>query len=157
MDVGARAQTSAQTCNLEFGRAALYNSPSAPRWVGGGRLCSQLITEQADISLTRGAEVKGHCGHNESELQVFWVDRAYALKMLFVKVTVSQAHKGAIDWRWVWAVGVPGFPNRVATGAVDTGGVSLLAGKPQHFHGTRGDLEAEQGAVCLWLFWEDPL
>ncbi|EPY79200.1 lysosome-associated membrane glycoprotein 5 isoform 3 [Camelus ferus] len=28
-----------------------------------------LLTEQADISLTRGAEVKGRCGHNESELQ----------------------------------------------------------------------------------------
>ncbi|KAF3824673.1 hypothetical protein GH733_010007 [Mirounga leonina] len=52
-----------------------------------------LITEQADISLTRGAEVKGRCGHNESELQVFWVDRAYALKMLFVKVTPSGARR----------------------------------------------------------------
>lgn len=31
--------------------------------------------------------MKGRCGHNESELQVFWVDKAYALKMLFVKVT----------------------------------------------------------------------
>lgn len=56
---------------------------------GAGRLCSQLITEQAEISLTRGAEVKGRCGHNESELQVFWVDRAYSLRMLFVKVTRS--------------------------------------------------------------------
>lgn len=49
-------------------------------------MCSQLITEQAEIALTRGAEVNGRCGHNESELQVFWVDRAYTLKMLFVKV-----------------------------------------------------------------------
>lgn len=57
---------------------------------GCGRLCSQLITEQAEVSLTRGAEVKGRCGHNESELQVFWVDRAYSLKMLFVKVTRSR-------------------------------------------------------------------
>ncbi|KAK7806620.1 hypothetical protein U0070_000071 [Myodes glareolus] len=45
-----------------------------------------LITEQAEIALTRGAEVNGRCGHNESELQVFWVDRAYTLKMLFVKL-----------------------------------------------------------------------
>lgn len=44
--------------------------------------------------MTRGAEVKGRCGHNESELQVFWVDRAYALKLLFVKVTLSPPRKG---------------------------------------------------------------
>uniref|UniRef100_A0A8C2P8I8 Lysosome-associated membrane glycoprotein 5 n=1 Tax=Capra hircus TaxID=9925 RepID=A0A8C2P8I8_CAPHI len=56
-----------------------------------------LITEQADISLTRGAEVKGHCGHDESELQVFWVDRAYALKMLFLKVTASEADRAPAD------------------------------------------------------------
>ncbi|XP_031998612.1 lysosome-associated membrane glycoprotein 5 isoform X4 [Hylobates moloch] len=54
-----------------------------------------LITEQADIALTRGAEVRGRCGHSESELQVFWVDRAYALTMLFVKVTPSPAGRGA--------------------------------------------------------------
>lgn len=49
-------------------------------------MCSQLITEQAEISLTRGAEVKGHCGLKKSELQVFWVDHAYNLTMVFVKV-----------------------------------------------------------------------
>lgn len=57
-------------------------------------MCSQLITEQAEISLTRGAEVKGRCGHNESELQVFWVDRAYTLKMLFVKVIRRGSAEG---------------------------------------------------------------
>lgn len=64
-------------------------------------MCSQLITEQADISLTRGAEVKGRCGHNESELQVFWVDRAYALKMLFVKVTQRGTRRGGSAHLWV--------------------------------------------------------
>ncbi|KAG8517820.1 Lysosome-associated membrane glycoprotein 5 [Galemys pyrenaicus] len=58
-----------------------------------------LITEQADISLTRGAEVKGHCGHNESELQVFWVDRAYALKMLFVKESHNTSKGPEGTWR----------------------------------------------------------
>ncbi|XP_049555183.1 lysosome-associated membrane glycoprotein 5 [Orcinus orca] len=58
-----------------------------------------LITEQADISLTRGAEVKGHCGHNESELQVFWVDRAYALKMLFVKESHNTSKGPEATWR----------------------------------------------------------
>nr|XP_020765147.1 lysosome-associated membrane glycoprotein 5 isoform X1 [Odocoileus virginianus texanus] len=58
-----------------------------------------LITEQADISLTRGAEVKGHCGHNESELQVFWVDRAYALKMLFVKESHNTSKGPEATWK----------------------------------------------------------
>ncbi|XP_005380924.1 PREDICTED: lysosome-associated membrane glycoprotein 5 [Chinchilla lanigera] len=58
-----------------------------------------LITEQADISLTRGAEVKGRCGHNESELQVFWVDRAYALKMLFVKESHNTSKGPEATWR----------------------------------------------------------
>nr|KAF6422596.1 lysosomal associated membrane protein family member 5 [Rousettus aegyptiacus] len=58
-----------------------------------------LITEQADISLTRGAEVKGRCGHNESELQVFWVDRAYALKLLFVKESHNTSKGLEATWR----------------------------------------------------------
>ncbi|XP_025255414.1 lysosome-associated membrane glycoprotein 5 isoform X1 [Theropithecus gelada] len=58
-----------------------------------------LITEQADIALTRGAEVKGRCGHSESELQVFWVDRAYALKMLFVKESHNTSKGPEATWR----------------------------------------------------------
>uniref|UniRef100_A0A4W2E2J6 Lysosome-associated membrane glycoprotein 5 n=1 Tax=Bos indicus x Bos taurus TaxID=30522 RepID=A0A4W2E2J6_BOBOX len=58
-----------------------------------------LITEQADISLTRGAEVKGHCGHDESELQVFWVDRAYALKMLFLKESHNTPKGPEATWK----------------------------------------------------------
>uniref|UniRef100_A0A4W2EJ71 Lysosome-associated membrane glycoprotein 5 n=1 Tax=Bos indicus x Bos taurus TaxID=30522 RepID=A0A4W2EJ71_BOBOX len=72
-----------------------------------------LITEQADISLTRGAEVKGHCGHDESELQVFWVDRAYALKMLFLKVTASEAGGAPADsgCGWIGAAPLPPRPS----------------------------------------------
>lgn len=58
-----------------------------------------LITEQAEISLTRGAEVKGRCGHNESELQVFWVDHAYTLKMLFVKESHNTSKGSEATWR----------------------------------------------------------
>ncbi|EPQ12960.1 hypothetical protein D623_10032303 [Myotis brandtii] len=58
-----------------------------------------LITEQAEISLTRGAEVKGRCGHNESELQVFWVDRAYSLKLLFVKEGHNTSKGPEATWR----------------------------------------------------------
>lgn len=55
--------------------------------------------------------MKGHCGHNESELQVFWVDRAYALKMLFVKVSASGALRGVADSGWVWVGAAPPFPH----------------------------------------------
>ncbi|XP_020841507.1 lysosome-associated membrane glycoprotein 5 [Phascolarctos cinereus] len=58
-----------------------------------------LITEQADIPLSRGAEMKGRCGHNESELQVFWVDNAYALKMLFVKEGHNTSKGLEASWR----------------------------------------------------------
>ncbi|EDL28384.1 lysosome-associated membrane glycoprotein 5 isoform X1 [Mus musculus] len=57
-----------------------------------------LITEQAEISLTRGAEVKGHCGHNESELEVFWVDHAYTLRMLFVKESHNTSKGPEATW-----------------------------------------------------------
>lgn len=75
-------------------------------------MCSQLITEQAEISLIRGAEVKGRCGHNESELQVFWVDRAYTLKLLFAKVMRYGERRGMVKSVWVcaqWPLGRPIF------------------------------------------------
>lgn len=157
-DLGARAQRSAQACSPEFGRAALYSPHGGRARSGGaGRLCSQLITEQADISLTRGAEVKGHCGHNESELQVFWVDRAYALKMLFVKVTPS-GRAGAQRRRGL-GVGVgrgrPRFPHPEAVGASDAR-LPRSAGKSQRVQGTGGDVEVEQSPVRLRLLGEDP-
>ena len=51
--------------------------------------------------------MKGHCGHDESELQVFWVDRAYALKMLFVKVTASEAGGARADSGCGWVAAAP--------------------------------------------------
>ncbi|KFQ49429.1 Lysosome-associated membrane glycoprotein 5, partial [Nestor notabilis] len=46
----------------------------------------QLITEQADIPLSRGAEMKGKCGTNESELEISWLERAYTLQLFFLKL-----------------------------------------------------------------------
>lgn len=63
--------------------------------------------------------MKGHCGHNESELQVFWVDRAYVLKMLFVKVTLGGARRGKANSGWVGAGATPRFPHPKAAKAVD--------------------------------------
>ncbi|KAL8173379.1 UNVERIFIED_CONTAM: Lysosome-associated membrane glycoprotein 5 [Gekko kuhli] len=44
-----------------------------------------LITEQASIPLSRGAEERGRCGANESELQISWAQRAFSLRLSFVK------------------------------------------------------------------------
>lgn len=99
--------------------------------------------------------MKGRCGHNESELQVFWVDRAYALKMLFVKVTRSGALRGSAASGWVSAGTAPRFPHEAAMGASDAP-LPRSAGKSQRVQGTRGDVEVEQGPVCLRLFGEDP-
>ncbi|XP_053141854.1 lysosome-associated membrane glycoprotein 5 [Hemicordylus capensis] len=44
-----------------------------------------LITEQAYIPLSRGAEEQGKCGSNESELHISWMDKAYTLRLYFVK------------------------------------------------------------------------
>ncbi|NWU56518.1 LAMP5 protein, partial [Dromas ardeola] len=38
-----------------------------------------------DIPLSRGAEVKGKCGTNESELEISWLEQAYTLKLFFLK------------------------------------------------------------------------
>ncbi|NWV19914.1 LAMP5 protein, partial [Origma solitaria] len=53
-----------------------------------------LITEQADIPLSRGAEMKGKCGTNESELELSWLDQAYTLKLSFVKVRLREPGRG---------------------------------------------------------------
>lgn len=79
--------------------------------------------------------MKGRCGHSESELQVFWVDRAYALKMLFVKVTPSPAGRGDAGCAWVWEVAGPGFKNPDAAGAIEAR-LPGSTGKPQHVQGT---------------------
>uniref|UniRef100_A0A8C8SJ36 Lysosome-associated membrane glycoprotein 5 n=1 Tax=Pelusios castaneus TaxID=367368 RepID=A0A8C8SJ36_9SAUR len=50
-----------------------------------------LITEEADIPLSRGAEMKGKCGPSEAELQVSWLDRAYTLQLEFTKVSDGSA------------------------------------------------------------------
>ncbi|NWR69979.1 LAMP5 protein, partial [Centropus unirufus] len=54
-----------------------------------------LITEQAEIPLSRGAEMKGKCGTNESELEISWLEQAYTLKLFFLKVRESRRGAGA--------------------------------------------------------------
>ncbi|XP_048357078.1 lysosome-associated membrane glycoprotein 5 [Sphaerodactylus townsendi] len=44
-----------------------------------------MITEQASIPLSRGAEEQGKCGPHESEIEIFWAKRAYSLRLSFLK------------------------------------------------------------------------
>uniref|UniRef100_A0A8C0HFV5 Lysosome-associated membrane glycoprotein 5 n=1 Tax=Buteo japonicus TaxID=224669 RepID=A0A8C0HFV5_9AVES len=71
--------------------------------MAGGRLPGlpaprlQLITEQADIPLSRGAEMKGKCGTNESELEISWLEQAYTLKLFFLKVRGSPRARDFVN------------------------------------------------------------
>uniref|UniRef100_A0A8C3MA32 Lysosome-associated membrane glycoprotein 5 n=1 Tax=Geospiza parvula TaxID=87175 RepID=A0A8C3MA32_GEOPR len=69
---------------FRWGRGGLGGRPAEPRSL------LQLITEQADIPLSRGAEMKGKCGTNESELELSWLDQAYTLKLSFLKVRARR-------------------------------------------------------------------
>lgn len=46
----------------------------------------QLITEQAALSLPRGAQIAGTCGSSEAELHVSWSNKAYTFRLFFSKV-----------------------------------------------------------------------
>lgn len=93
----------------------------------------QLITEQADIPLSRGAEMKGKCGTNESELELSWLDQAYTLKLSFLKVRAPRTPGAGAGARRL---------RGVLTGPVSAGGA-------QHFPGAGGVLEAQPDPVHL--------
>ncbi|XP_077170793.1 lysosome-associated membrane glycoprotein 5 isoform X2 [Paroedura picta] len=59
-----------------------------------------LITAQASIPLSRGAEERGRCGANESELQISWAQRAFSLRLSFVKEGRSGSPGGARAAWW---------------------------------------------------------
>lgn len=56
--------------------------------------------------------------------------------------------RGMVKSAWVSVVVASGVVRYKAVGDVHRN-LPILAGKSQHFQRTRGDLEAEQGAVCL--------
>ncbi|XP_074844493.1 lysosome-associated membrane glycoprotein 5 [Carettochelys insculpta] len=57
-----------------------------------------LLTEEAEIPLSRGAEMKGRCGPTDAELQISWLDRAYTLKLAFSK----EGHNASRGQEAVW-------------------------------------------------------
>uniref|UniRef100_A0A8C0UP31 Lysosome-associated membrane glycoprotein 5 n=1 Tax=Cyanistes caeruleus TaxID=156563 RepID=A0A8C0UP31_CYACU len=47
----------------------------------------------------RGAEMKGKCGTNESELELSWLDQAYTLKLSFLKEGHNTSRGPEASWR----------------------------------------------------------
>lgn len=61
------------------------------RWFfDDGVVGPQLITEQASLSLPRGAQISGTCGSSEAELHVSWSNNAYTFRLYFSKVRKSD-------------------------------------------------------------------
>ncbi|KPP75511.1 hypothetical protein Z043_105236, partial [Scleropages formosus] len=56
-----------------------------------------LITEQASISLPRGAQIEGRCGSSEAELRVSWSNDAYTFRLFFLKEVHDS--KGNEVWK----------------------------------------------------------
>ncbi|XP_036406215.1 lysosome-associated membrane glycoprotein 5 [Megalops cyprinoides] len=57
-----------------------------------------LITEQASLSLPRGAEIEGKCGSTEAELSISWINDAYTFRIFFLK-EVHNLSKGNDIWK----------------------------------------------------------
>ncbi|XP_041716171.1 lysosome-associated membrane glycoprotein 5-like [Coregonus clupeaformis] len=55
-----------------------------------------LITENAYLSLPRGADIEGKCGSQDSHIHISWNDNAYTLRIYFVKETSG---KGDDVWK----------------------------------------------------------
>ncbi|XP_073195739.1 lysosome-associated membrane glycoprotein 5 isoform X2 [Lepidochelys kempii] len=58
-----------------------------------------LITEDADIPLSRGAEVRGNCGATESELQISWLGTVYTLQLHFIKEGHNTSKRQEAVWK----------------------------------------------------------
>ncbi|XP_026700491.1 lysosome-associated membrane glycoprotein 5 [Athene cunicularia] len=54
---------------------------------------------KADIPLSRGAEMKGKCSANESELEISWLEQAYTLKLFFLKEGHNTSRGQEAFWR----------------------------------------------------------
>ncbi|XP_062981932.1 lysosome-associated membrane glycoprotein 5 [Elgaria multicarinata webbii] len=65
---------------------------SAPNFV-------DTLPEQAYIPLSRAAEERGKCGSNESELQISWIDKAYTLRLYFVKESRNTSAGPEAWWK----------------------------------------------------------
>uniref|UniRef100_A0A8C3S325 Lysosome-associated membrane glycoprotein 5 n=1 Tax=Chelydra serpentina TaxID=8475 RepID=A0A8C3S325_CHESE len=58
-----------------------------------------LITEEAEIPLSRGAAVRGKCGTADAELQISWLDKVYTLKLYFIKEGHNATKRQEAVWK----------------------------------------------------------
>ncbi|XP_068135728.1 lysosome-associated membrane glycoprotein 5 [Hyperolius riggenbachi] len=56
-------------------------------------------TEESTIQLPRDTEIKGKCWNNESELHLSWLDKAYTLKLFFVKDVQDSTKSSGRNWK----------------------------------------------------------
>ncbi|KAK3516555.1 hypothetical protein QTP70_022056 [Hemibagrus guttatus] len=63
-----------------------------------------LITEQAAVSLPRGAQIAGTCGSSEAELHVSWSSNAYTFRLFFSKEKHTVRKDGKTRESEVWKI-----------------------------------------------------
>uniref|UniRef100_A0A8C2BTW5 Lysosome-associated membrane glycoprotein 5 n=1 Tax=Cyprinus carpio TaxID=7962 RepID=A0A8C2BTW5_CYPCA len=63
-----------------------------------------LITEQASVSIPRGAQIAGRCGSSESELQISWNNHAFTFRIFFSKEKRTMGSDGKAKEAEVWKI-----------------------------------------------------
>uniref|UniRef100_A0A671MJC1 Lysosomal associated membrane protein family member 5 n=1 Tax=Sinocyclocheilus anshuiensis TaxID=1608454 RepID=A0A671MJC1_9TELE len=63
-----------------------------------------LITEQASVSIPRGAQIAGKCGSSESELQISWINHAFTFRIFFSKEKRTMGSDGKAKETEVWKI-----------------------------------------------------
>ncbi|KAI4885414.1 hypothetical protein NFI96_018038 [Prochilodus magdalenae] len=63
-----------------------------------------LITEQASLTLPRGAHIEGACGTTEAELHISWINGAYTLRIYFSKEKRTMGSDGKAKETEVWKI-----------------------------------------------------
>ncbi|XP_043074600.1 lysosome-associated membrane glycoprotein 5 isoform X1 [Puntigrus tetrazona] len=63
-----------------------------------------LITEQASMSIPRGAQIAGKCGSSESELHISWLNHAFTFRIFFSKEKRTMGSDGKAKETEVWKI-----------------------------------------------------
>uniref|UniRef100_A0A671T4Z5 Lysosomal associated membrane protein family member 5 n=1 Tax=Sinocyclocheilus anshuiensis TaxID=1608454 RepID=A0A671T4Z5_9TELE len=63
-----------------------------------------LITEQASVSIPRGAQIAGKCGSSESELHISWLNLAFTFRIFFSKEKRTMGSDGKAKETEVWKI-----------------------------------------------------
>ncbi|RXN11857.1 lysosome-associated membrane glyco 5 [Labeo rohita] len=63
-----------------------------------------LITEQASVSIPRGAQIAGKCGSSESELHISWINHAFTFRIFFSKEKRTMGSDGKAKETEVWKI-----------------------------------------------------